>query len=288
MPSNAPLLSVIIPSYKMGPYIGDALASIGHQSYPHWEVLVVDDCGPEDGTRAAVESFATAHPGKRVVYIRHEQNGGVSKARNTAIAAATGDYCGFLDPDDLWQPSFAARMMSAFADEANVQVVCSPMQAFRMENGVKVPERDLYFETWQTRRFPQSLALANFIQPSGVVCATSVLRALGGFDEDPKIQHVEDYDLWIRLAQAGNVFCFVNEIHSGYRKHIGAATSNAGKMARRQEALANKHSGFFIAGQAVMLNAIMHRMTARDAAIKNPLRWLAGKYFKTGRRLGKS
>ena len=74
--NNNLLVSVIIPCYKMGGYIAEALESIGKQTYENWEVIAVDDCGPEDGTREIVESFAADQPQHRVEYIRHKENGG--------------------------------------------------------------------------------------------------------------------------------------------------------------------------------------------------------------------
>ena len=100
--ATQPLVSVIMPCYKMGRFIGEALESVGAQTYTNWEVIAVDDCGPEDGTREAVEAFAKQFPNHRVIYHRHEKNGGVSAARNTAIELAQGVYLAFLDPDDWW------------------------------------------------------------------------------------------------------------------------------------------------------------------------------------------
>src|SRR5215831_13863239 len=99
-----PLVSVIIPSYKMGAYIGEALQSVGGQSYRRWEVVVVDDCGPDDGTYDVIKAFRTSFPDHRVECVRHPTNRGVSAARNTAIAAAEGEFLAFLDPDDSWFP----------------------------------------------------------------------------------------------------------------------------------------------------------------------------------------
>ena len=90
------LVSVIMPAYKMGQFIGEALDSVGARTYPHWEVIVLDDAGPEDGMRAAVEAFAAKHADRRVEYIRHETNQDVSAARNTAMSAAEGSVLAFL------------------------------------------------------------------------------------------------------------------------------------------------------------------------------------------------
>ena len=57
-----------MPCYKMGRFIGEALESVGKQTYTNWEVLAVDDCGPEDGTREAVEGFAKQFPNNGIIY----------------------------------------------------------------------------------------------------------------------------------------------------------------------------------------------------------------------------
>ena len=90
--SNHPLVSVIMPCYKMGRFIGEALESVGKQTYTNWEVIAVDDCGPEDGTREALEFFAKQFPNNQIIYHRHEKNGGVSAARNMAIELSRGQY----------------------------------------------------------------------------------------------------------------------------------------------------------------------------------------------------
>jgi glycosyltransferase involved in cell wall biosynthesis len=85
---------VILPCYKTGQFIGEALESVGVQTYTNWEVIAVDDCGPEDGTRGAVEAFAAKFPDHRILYHRHKLNAGVSAARNTGIRAARVCGCG--------------------------------------------------------------------------------------------------------------------------------------------------------------------------------------------------
>ncbi len=88
-----PLVSIIIPTYNYGRYIGRALASLASQDYKPLEIIVVDD-GSTDDTRNVI-----ARSGLDVTYI-HQANGGVSSARNAGLAAATGTFIAFLDADD--------------------------------------------------------------------------------------------------------------------------------------------------------------------------------------------
>jgi glycosyltransferase involved in cell wall biosynthesis len=95
-----PLVSVIIPCYNYGRYLGDALDSIAAQTYSHWECLVVDD-GSTDNTSDVGMQYAEKD--SRFSYI-YQQNGGVSSARNTALNKAKGKYIQLLDADDMLEP----------------------------------------------------------------------------------------------------------------------------------------------------------------------------------------
>ncbi len=92
--------SVIVPTYGVGDYIGDALGCLMMQTYDNFEVIIVDDCS-EDNSGEIARSFIERDD--RFIYVRHENNQGVSAARNTGIERATGDYILFLDPDDLYE-----------------------------------------------------------------------------------------------------------------------------------------------------------------------------------------
>lgn len=278
-PDSGPLFSVIMPCYKMGRFIGDALESVGRQTCRHWELIVVDDCGPDDGTEKIAGDFAKSYPDHRIEFIRHEKNTGVSGARNTAISAAKSEWIAFLDPDDLWMPTYLERMIDKFAEDPEVSVVTSPVEAFH-ENGRKEYIVSLRFEPWQINQFPASLAVGNFIQPSSTVVRRSAIVELGGFDTDPEIQHIEDYDLWIRLAQQGNRFGFINENLTRYRKHPEAATSNNRRMTELHEFLAGKHAAFFISSHRQFIHHLMRDTRRIREILRNPLLSLLRRFLQ--------
>jgi glycosyltransferase involved in cell wall biosynthesis len=217
-----PLVSVIMPCYKMGRYIGGALESVGKQTYKNWEVIAVDDCGPEDGTQEKVENFEREFPNNRVVFHRHEINQGVSAARNSAISLGQGEYLAFLDPDDIWKPFHLERSINFLLGNQDFSVTCSPMTAF-WEDG---SNREIVwnFSNWQKDLFPYSLATNNFIQPTGVVVYKLCVEKVGVFTVG--MSHGEDTDLWIRLACADYKFNFFNDSSCRYRKHPSAASAN--------------------------------------------------------------
>ena len=201
---TSPLVTIVLPAYRMGAYIQGALDSIAAQSYTAWEVVVVDDHAPEDGTHAIVKAFAERMPDHRVELLRHAHNQGVSAARNTGIGAAKGEFVAFLDPDDLWKSHHLERCMEQFEQRDDLDVCTGPVEIFidGEEATLKVTAQGL----WHRRYFPNTLGIYNYIQPSASVVRKSALDAVGGFATDPELQHIEDYDLWIRLVERGGRF----------------------------------------------------------------------------------
>lgn len=252
MNSLGPLVSVVVPAYKMGAYIDEALQSVAAQTHRHWEVIVVDDHAPDDGTTAIVHAFAVEHPDQCVELIRHEQNKGVSAARNTAIAAAKGEFVAFLDPDDLWAPWHLERLLAKFAKEADRHVVTGPVVRFR-KDAARAYRQELVLPDWKVRNFPHSLSVHNFIQPSATMVRRDALVGVGGFTTEPTLQHIEDYDLWIRLVEAGKRFAFLREPTSGYRRHTAAASVDLERMKALDLRLRERHKYFFQVGQSHML-----------------------------------
>lgn len=92
-----PLISIIVPVYQVAPYLGACLDSVIRQSYTHWEMLLVDD-GSTDGGAAICDAYALADARIRVF---HQENAGLSAARNTGLDNMRGDYVTFIDSDDV-------------------------------------------------------------------------------------------------------------------------------------------------------------------------------------------
>ena len=93
------LVSIIMPSYNTGRFIGDSIQSVINQTYSNWELLIVDDCST-DSTEEVVRSFRD----DRIRYFRNEENAGAALSRNRALRQARGEWIAFLDSDDLWTP----------------------------------------------------------------------------------------------------------------------------------------------------------------------------------------
>lgn len=114
MSGNDNLVSIITPAYKAARVISETIASVQAQSYANWEMLIVEDCGPDD-TRDVVRRLAAADP--RIRLIEPKRNGGPAEARNHALAQAQGRWIAFLDSDDLWLPEKLERQLAFHRDQ---------------------------------------------------------------------------------------------------------------------------------------------------------------------------
>lgn len=107
------LVSVIIPAYNIGDYVGRCLDSIISQTYKNLEIIVVDD-GSRDHTGEILDNYAKKD---RRIKVIHKENGGVSSARNKGIEVAEGDYIGFIDGDDLIEPEMYKILVDLLEEE---------------------------------------------------------------------------------------------------------------------------------------------------------------------------
>jgi len=111
---DAPLVSVVLPTYDRPEMLAEAVESVANQRYDAVELLVVDDASP---TPAEDVVAAAAPPDLRWRCLRHDRNRGANTARNTGIEAANGELLAFLDDDDRWRPEKLEAQVSTFREE---------------------------------------------------------------------------------------------------------------------------------------------------------------------------
>ncbi|MFN3610383.1 MAG: glycosyltransferase family 2 protein [Hyphomonas sp.] len=128
----APKVSIVMPAYKSADFIGLAIASVRAQTLQDWELIIVDDCSPDD-TAAAAMKAAGGDP--RIKLVRAEQNGGVARARNLGNSHATGEWIAVLDSDDAFEPARLETLVAA-GEKAGLDLVADDM--------LLVPFEDLF------------------------------------------------------------------------------------------------------------------------------------------------
>lgn len=218
---RAPRVSVIIPAYRVTEFIGDTLASVFSQTFTDYEVILVNDgCPDTAGLETAIAPYRD-----RIRYIVQE-NGGPSRARNSAIRASHGALIAQLDADDHWFPDFLTSQVQFLDEHENVDVVFSDAV---MSGGPNDGHR--FFEVNNTEG---PVSLAALLRHQVVLLASSMtarrqcLERVGMYDESLRLS--EDFDLLLRLAAAGCRLDYQREVLVRYRRHRGSLSTNEPRM----------------------------------------------------------
>ena len=131
-----PLLSIIVPVYNTATYLPACLDSILSQGFTDFEVLLVDD-GSSDGSGAICDKYAEADSRVRVF---HQENGGVSSARNLGLSQAKGEWIYFVDSDDEMLPDGLQTLVDCISDDVDI-VMGGILEVEENGYSPKIPEK---------------------------------------------------------------------------------------------------------------------------------------------------
>lgn len=200
-----PLVSVIIPCYNYGKWVGSAIESVINQTYKgRVEVLVVDD-GSTDNTPQAVKPYID-----KVTYLRKE-NGGVAEARNYGIRHAKGELISCLDADDAWKPDFLEKLVPPMLKDRSLGLVYGHLEAVTEHRSTHVSAWPPAFD------FKEQVRRHNCVPSSCLFRKSAWVRA-GGYKA--KYTPAEDADLWLKIAATGhNVRKITDDPVYMYRLH---------------------------------------------------------------------
>ncbi|UOE93829.1 glycosyltransferase family 2 protein [Alkalihalobacillus sp. LMS39] len=218
MENQQELVSVITPAYNAEKFIGDAIESVLAQTYPHWEMIIVDDCSTDE-TAKVVEQYSD----KRIRFIQLKKNSGPAIARNTSIQNAKGRYIAFLDSDDMWQPDKLEKQLAFMRrhDIAFSYTAYENMGEDGKSLGTVVPV----------------LEKANYdklLKENVIGCLTVMLDlSKVGPIEMVNIRTRQDYVLWLDICKRGFLAYGLKEVLAKYRVVENSISSNKLKMARQ-------------------------------------------------------
>lgn len=211
------LVSIITPSYKSEKFISETIESALSQTYENWEMLIVDDCSP-DNSNEIIENYCKKD--NRIKLIKLEKNIGPSRARNEAIRQARGGYIAFLDSDDIWLPSKLEKQIK-FMQENGLTVTCCSYYTID-EDGSKI----------NIRKVAKSFSFDDMLKSNHIGNLTGIYdcKKLGKIYMD-HVGH-EDYALWLKIMKKSVSTKALAEPLAKYRIHKNSLSGDKIKSAK--------------------------------------------------------
>ena len=224
-PAGTALVSVIVPAFNSGSYIGEALASVFAQTFKNFEVIVINGGSPDtQQLEIALQPYRDS-----IVYIK-QKNRGVAADRNAGIRVARGEYLAFLDGDDTWLPDYLATQMKFFATTPSLDMVYCDQVYFGDESDDEAIYRGVARRAGTTCMqgspsrgpvtFESLLTERCSVVTSSTVVRRRVIVDCGMFEEE--MFRAEDIHMWLRVAYSGGKIAYHKAVLGGHRLHPGS------------------------------------------------------------------
>ena len=211
---ETPLISVIMPLYNAEKYLEAALTSVQHQTYPNWELIIINDAST-DGSALVARKFFSEDP--RIRYENLSVNKGTAHCRNRAIHLAKGDYIAFLDSDDLWAPD-KLELQLQFMEKRNCDVSFSSY-LFVNEEGNLLGKRVRALPTLSFKKQLRNNYIGNL---TGMYRCKTIGKVFS-----PPLRKRQDWALWLEvIKRSGKPALGMQLDLAFYRKRKNSISSN--------------------------------------------------------------
>lgn len=231
--TQKPLVSVVMPAYNAERYIEKAIRSVQGQTWPDWELIVLDDCSSD---RTAEITDRLAREDSRIRLYTNGQNLGVAGSRNRGLELCWGDYVAFLDSDDAWRPQKLELQLDC-ARKTGADLVYTSYAI--VDAAGKKQCRDFLV--------PSTVSFEGLLRENVIGCSTVMLSLPAlegkGFQED--FFH-EDYVLWLRLLNSGRKAAGVEQVLVDYFFHGDSKAGNKGRAARKRWNVYRRYLGLSV------------------------------------------
>jgi glycosyltransferase involved in cell wall biosynthesis len=207
-----PLLTIITPVYNRAEYLAAMLETVAVQAFTDYELIVVDD-GSTDETPAVLAREGNSERWQGRLRVFRQDNAGPGAARNLALEHARGEYCTFLDSDDLLFPWSLSLMAEVIASEGRPPIVIGQSVPMRTNDDFVAAKR----VPTELDRWPDLYSLGYVGATGSLIARTQAIKAVGGFLQDRIVG--EDADLMIRLGTLKNIVRIKAPGSYSYRIH---------------------------------------------------------------------
>ena len=214
--------SIVVPVYKTEQYLDHCVESVLNQSFADFELILVDDGSP-DNCPAICDAWAEKDARIKVV---HQENGGLSAARNAGIRCVQGDYVMFLDSDDWWRSPYLLEKIASHLEQTQAEVISLNYRKV-WDDG----SEQIYFSNNLTLIIPEICDFATIAAKQlWIACAwNKVIHRQLFLEHDlffiPGILS-EDIDWCVRLALCAEKFAYLGEPDICYRQRPGSLTQS--------------------------------------------------------------
>lgn len=210
--SDAPLVSVIMPSYNHAAFIKQAISSVLEQTYTHLELIITDD-GSSDNSIEIIKTFTDP----RIKLFIFEKNRGACLTTNHCIENAKGEYIAVINSDDVWHPDKLQLQLEVFKQKPELGAVFT-FARFVNENieNFSRSERPVFFKIFELENCTRGEWLHRLFFVGNCLCHPSVLIKKQCYEEagmyNNKFRQLPDYDMWIRLIKKYDIFVMNKEL----------------------------------------------------------------------------
>jgi glycosyltransferase involved in cell wall biosynthesis len=195
--SEPPLVTVSIAHYNLGRYLPETLASLAAQTYPHLEVLVIDDGSTDAESVAVLRDLQARYPQFRFL---RQDNAGIGATRNHGLREARGEYFLPMDADNVARPDMVERFVTGMRRNPGVAALTCYFLAFTEATDL---QRERYAYAYRPTGGPYVLAsMRNVYGDANAIFRTADFRAVGGYETD-RDTSCEDWEAFVKLAAAG-------------------------------------------------------------------------------------
>jgi len=206
-----PFFSVVIPTYNRKNILPKAISSVLSQTYKNFELIIVDN-GSTDGTNIFLSEI---YKNDEIIYHYQKGSGSPASPRNTGISLAKGKWICFLDSDDLWDKEKLQCIFDSIKRNTNIDVICHYENI--MNDDGECVGKVLKSGPYSSNMYKDMLLFGNRLSTSATSIRAKFINDNNlKFNESNKFAMVEDYDLWLNLANHKANFLFLSDVLGFY------------------------------------------------------------------------
>lgn len=214
------LVSIITPAYRAAKVIGETIESVRGQTVADWELLIAEDCGPDE-TRDLVRDWQARDA--RIRLIALDRNGGPAAARNAALRQARGRWLAFLDSDDLWLPEKLERQLAFHRGRPDARISFTGFRRISADGA----------RTGRYISVPARLDYRGLLANTAIATSTVIVDRAQTGDFEMKRTYYDDFACWLALLKPGGIAAGLDEDLMRYRVMDASVSRDKGNSARQ-------------------------------------------------------